>query len=285
MEWLAVSTFVLVNFLSSALAQSVGNFLTPSGPDLSAEKNYTIGQTVKLQWETDFPIISICLTQYDHDDDCEWLQSSVENRNSYLWDVDTERDHLSNPRFHLRIINSGNDSKYFWSPGFFLWPAESEDGEATSSSSAPSSTAADETSTGTSSTGKSSAAGATESRPSATAVLTPSPAPSSGGMSTGAKVGLGVAIPIAFLLGCALVFLFMRRGAKRKLTTTTPPPGSSAMTAAKGYYGGHLVTGSRQEFDRSPAVLGEFEGSQYYPQQPYSPPQEMSAAPPQEVRR
>ena len=53
------------------------SFIDPSGPDLSAEKNYTIGQIIKLQWSTSYDNISLCLIQYDHDEDCELLEGEL----------------------------------------------------------------------------------------------------------------------------------------------------------------------------------------------------------------
>ncbi len=46
-------------------------FINPSGPDLSTEKNYTIGEAERLQWNATYTNITLCLVQDTAANTCE----------------------------------------------------------------------------------------------------------------------------------------------------------------------------------------------------------------------
>ncbi|KAI9793264.1 MAG: hypothetical protein M1816_000685 [Peltula sp. TS41687] len=230
--WFSVVT-VFLPWLGLVQAQDSNYFINPSGPDLSSEKNYTVGQSIRFQWNSNYRSQTLCMTQYDHDDQCQRLlqdESSgpspcfvtVNTTREYacVWVVNTTSDFISNPRFHLVLINADNSSLYFWSPGFFIWPR--------AAIASPPSTSTSSTSTSTSSTSLVT--------PTAPVTTSPSSTPSAGGgnngngLSTGAKAGIGVAVPLAFLSGCGLMFFLLRRRNKPQIPTASPYDPSVAYT-------------------------------------------------------
>ena len=66
--------------------------------------------------------------------------------------------------------------------------------------------------------------GATQTAPTPAATLTPAAATNSGGMSTGAKIGIGVAVPIIVLALLAVAALFFLRIRKRRAATRAELP-------------------------------------------------------------
>ncbi|KAI9762407.1 MAG: hypothetical protein M4579_000383 [Chaenotheca gracillima] len=220
-----VAILSFCSFITVAFSQDEYVFITPSGPDLSEEKNYTIGETVKLQWNTDWSTIGLVMTQYDHDGDYEWLLSEAENTNSYVWKVNTTKNYQSNPRFHLRVVEVNATDNFFWSPGFFIWgdsEAKEPNPKTLTSTAGPSPTAkptlsSSQTARHTKSgSGSGSGSGSRSgSASSSSAKSSPTPVPS-GGISSGAKIAIGISIPVAFLLGSAAVFFIMRNRMRKR---------------------------------------------------------------------
>ncbi|KAL8789146.1 MAG: hypothetical protein Q9195_006967 [Heterodermia aff. obscurata] len=66
--------------------------------------------------------------------------------------------------------------------------------------------------------------GATQTAPTPAATLTPQAAADSGGISTGAKVGIGVAVPIIVLALLAIAAIFFLRMRKRRAAKREEPP-------------------------------------------------------------
>ena len=125
---------------------------------------------------------------------------------------------MGNPRFHFELFNGNNDNESFWSPGFFISPP------AVPATSPTTSTTATSSISSTSSTDRSS----TSNTLPPLANISPMPSPAnkseshdSSGLSTGAKAGIGVGVPMGFLAGCALMLLVLRRR-----TRTTQPSSS-----------------------------------------------------------
>ncbi|KAF2489093.1 hypothetical protein BU16DRAFT_531503 [Lophium mytilinum] len=101
-----------------------------------------------------------------------------------------------------------------WGDGVPIWWQNSDDALlAAASTMLPSASSSTVPTTGLASTGGTARPSATTSIPSSTAATSASSTavPGVGGLSTGAKVGLGVGIPVAIIAGLALGYLLFRR--------------------------------------------------------------------------
>ncbi|KAI9885458.1 MAG: hypothetical protein M1823_002764 [Watsoniomyces obsoletus] len=172
-------------------------FTNPSGPDLSKEKNYTIGETQRATWNATYSIISLSLC-YDLDNLCSNLARNQTNAQGWEWKVNTTRSLVGQPRFYLTLWNAtGNE--YIRSPFFFIYPADSSQPSSTTTRTSTATATAISTSTGGS-----------------RSLILSSNSRGSRGLSTGAKIGMGVGIPAAFLLGCGLVFVALVAWRRRR---------------------------------------------------------------------
>ncbi|KAL1873227.1 hypothetical protein Daus18300_004047 [Diaporthe australafricana] len=143
-------------------------------------------------------------------DDFEYILESVINRTDYQWTVRTDLDTSVSNVFLLALYQQGETEVTGTSHYFNI--------SSTTTSSTSTSGTASTTST-SSSTGISSATGSSTSLlPGASSAATDTPAPdsSSGGLSTGAKIGIGVSIPLAVIIGLIAGWLFFGRRRKQK---------------------------------------------------------------------
>ncbi|KAF2799744.1 hypothetical protein K505DRAFT_404462 [Melanomma pulvis-pyrius CBS 109.77] len=227
--------------------------------DFSQNPIYNEGSKLKVVWtqpEKGQPV-TLTLTQLNGTEwmlPMEYLTQSVVDRTSYEWLVVTGKNLTESNMFFFCIFREGSTSADANSHYFNITPKAVA--PAPSSSASPSSTTISISVSSSTLTPSASPTAPPSNVSSTTSVPTPS-----GGLTTGAKVGLGVGIPIAMTLGLAAgFFLFKHYRKKDNNALLTPGPlahysdqyNYHGNDPSGGYYR-HMVEGA----PKSPVELGQ----------------------------
>ncbi|KAH0841597.1 hypothetical protein AYO21_01169 [Fonsecaea monophora] len=243
----SVALRLLAIFSALLYLTSADEFTNPASGTTDLSIHYTVGDKVVITWDSSLEAITLLVSHWNGGD-VGALLSNVQNTGSYTWTIGKD-DNIddaaieSSPNFVLLIrdpTGADNSGISGWvdgqlsSPGFIIQSNNvvSSSSESSSSSSTSTSTS---TSTATSTSSTTSSVSSITSSPSA--VTTPPSSPSltdaggasitsaapvpvkadSSGLSTGAKVGIGVAAAVGGLLLMGLgIFLGLRWARKTK---------------------------------------------------------------------
>ncbi|KAK3941772.1 hypothetical protein QBC46DRAFT_381942 [Diplogelasinospora grovesii] len=230
---------LLFTLLLAGLAPSVHCVMTFISPppfsgavgDYSLNPIYVEGSTVDVTWTPGTPgkPTSISLWQLDDNGnffgDQEYITHNVINMTDFTWIVITTKNLTLSPVFFLSIFEEGNTTGDSNSHYFNITTG-------VTGQTSPTSSAVSSTSTSTSSMTSSTPASLTTSPSTSTtspSTSTPSPDPSNGGLSVGAQVGLGVAIPLAVITGAVAAWLFFRRRRQHSAVGPNEMPATPGM--------------------------------------------------------
>ncbi|KAL3424334.1 hypothetical protein PVAG01_03615 [Phlyctema vagabunda] len=210
-------------FLCST-AYGIATFTNPTGPDGSL--SLTMGEQFLVVWQdadTDYSLLSLGVMA-SSDGNIFWLVSNDEDypTQNYLYTVGLGNGiTLSQGNvFSFVLVNGTNFGLFAQSHTFVIKAASS----ATTTSSSATSSTSSSSSSATSASSTASSAIPTTSSPVATTTgaapaVTSQPASTGGpsnGMSTGAKVGVGVAVPVVALIGIVAALMVCRRRRKAR---------------------------------------------------------------------
>ncbi|KAF2156104.1 hypothetical protein K461DRAFT_291057 [Myriangium duriaei CBS 260.36] len=235
MAMMRLFLLVVASILPFAQAQATTNyFISPPVPegDNQFQNNpvYTVGDQIKLQWQTNYTRVSLIWWQNNNDSyqTVDGLENVVSS-SPFTWNLSlTGKFSLKGGNvFFFQMYDAGSNSQTMFSSHYF----NITDKSSTTSSTTSSSSSA--TPTPTSSTTSSSATGISTAPAATSAAATSAAAEashSSGGLSSGAKVGLGVGVGLGVValvgLGAILALLFRRR---RENHTQLASAGTPAM--------------------------------------------------------
>ncbi|KAK3722748.1 hypothetical protein LTR37_002320 [Vermiconidia calcicola] len=200
-----ISLFAILN-----VAQSI-DFINPgpSGDDSEYALNpsYPYGSNLNIQWSPTNRVISLVMYQQTQNAEFEYIFQNKRGLSSYSWDITTTKSLDVSRIFFLEIFIRGQTAPAAFSH-YFNVTGGPESAVASSSSATPTSSL----SSATTYQPTSPTTGLTA--PASVTSAASSPSPDEGGLSTGAKVGLGVAIPVAVIAGLLAGWWFFAR--KRK---------------------------------------------------------------------
>ncbi|KAK5053091.1 hypothetical protein LTR84_002065 [Exophiala bonariae] len=222
---------ILLLLLTFQIAAQDLEFISP-GPsgtdgDFSLNPSYVFGSSLTIQWEPIEESVSLVLCQQLQGADFEYVFQDRSNLSAFDRTVTTQRDLSKSRTFFFQIFIEGDTLPSATSHYFNITGAGAGDGGVVqttttfaSASSSPASLATSSAVLQSSTT--SSPSSSTSSVAAASGLPTSNTSNDEGAMSTGAKVGLGIGVPVAVVLGVgAGWFLF---GDRKKASNTPSSP-------------------------------------------------------------
>lgn len=143
--------------------------------------------------------------------------ASIMNETSYDWVVATDKDLSMSDLFLFNIFYEGDTSPSAISETFRITHDSTRSSSVSSAASSTTSASTADPTTSAASSTTVATAGPTSASPVASSET------GNGGLATGTKIGLGVAVPVVALLGIAVGYCFFKHRAKKQQHPIQPP--------------------------------------------------------------
>ncbi|KAI9846290.1 MAG: hypothetical protein M1838_001349 [Thelocarpon superellum] len=212
------------------------SFFVPHSPDFT--DTYILGDVVTLSWtfaNTCNYDLRLYNPQSSNGNDVSLVENATASIQTYTWHLPTWID-CTQPHFKLKLGCSDDRADFTLSPAFNIFPASPTASAAATSAVSTAATAA---------TNLPAVASAVSSTPSVRSSTTTNPL-----SSLGAKLGLGLGIPVVFVVAAVYTYILMRYWRRRKY----PPPPPPIYTYHKRTMSGSVESDARSIRSRGPAI-------------------------------